>query len=36
MLRHRRRAKLTEEQWAELVEFLSRGPGEQRHTAALP
>ena len=36
MLRHRRRAKLTEEQWAELVEFLSRAPGEPRHTAALP
>jgi hypothetical protein len=36
MLRHRRRAKLTEEQWAELVEFLSRTPGEPRHTAALP
>jgi len=36
MQRHRRRAKLTEEQWAELVEFLSRAPGEPRHTAALP
>jgi uncharacterized protein (DUF1778 family) len=35
MLRHRRRAKLTEGQWAELVEFLSRGP-EPRHTASLP
>jgi hypothetical protein len=36
MLRHRRRAKLTEEQWAELVEFLSASPATPRQTAALP
>jgi hypothetical protein len=36
MVRHRRRAKLTDGQWAELIEFLSRGPSEPRHTASLP
>jgi len=37
MVRHRRRAKLTDGQWAELIEFLSRsGPTEPRHTASLP
>ncbi|HMI87966.1 MAG TPA: hypothetical protein VK550_27975 [Polyangiaceae bacterium] len=37
MTRHRRRAKLTDGQWAELIEFLSRsGPAETRHTASLP
>jgi hypothetical protein len=36
MLRHRRRAKLTEAQWAELVDFLSATPVEPHHTAALP
>jgi hypothetical protein len=37
MVRHRRRAKLTNDQWAELIEFLSRGgPAEPRHTASLP
>ena len=37
MVRHRRRAKLTNDQWAELIEFLSRGgTAEPRHTASLP
>lgn len=37
MARHRRRAKLTDGQWAELIEFLSRGgPSEPRHTASVP
>jgi hypothetical protein len=37
MSRHRRRAKLTDAQWAELVEFLSpAAPSEPRHTASLP
>jgi len=36
MARHRKRAKLTDGQWAELIEFLSRGPAEPRHTASLP
>jgi hypothetical protein len=37
MARHRRRTKLTNDQWAELIEFLSRGgPAETRHTASLP
>jgi hypothetical protein len=37
MARHRRRAKLTDGQWAELIEFLSRsGPAEPHHTASLP
>ena len=36
MIRHRRRAKLTEGQWAELIEFLSHSaPVEPRHTAGL-
>lgn len=37
MARHRRRAKLTEGQWTELIEFLSRSaPFERHHTASLP
>ena len=34
LARHRRRAKLTEGQWAELIEFLPAEP--RRHTASLP
>jgi hypothetical protein len=37
MVRHRRRAKLTDGQWAELIEFLCRGaPAELHQTASLP
>ena len=37
MVRHRRRAKLTDGQWAEMIEFLSHaGPTEPHQTASLP
>jgi len=37
MLRHRRRAKLTERQWTEMVDYLSEdGALHARHTAQLP
>jgi hypothetical protein len=37
MLRHRRRAKLSERDWADMVEFLSvDGRAHARHTARVP
>ncbi len=37
MLRHRRRAKLSEKQWTDMVDYLSEdGALHGRHTARFP
>ena len=36
MQRHRRRAKLSERDWANMVEFLSADSSHGRHTARVP
>jgi hypothetical protein len=36
MLRHRRRAKLSERDWADMVDFLSADGRHARHTASVP